>query len=70
MSISHRNVFCKVALLGRKRAYTGCTQTTTVPAEPVMGLYHLLDGVTNLKYKLLYFLTPKEKKFKEKGTSF
>ncbi len=23
-----------------------------------MGLYHLLDGITNLKYKLLYFLTP------------
>jgi len=36
----------------------------------LMGLYHLLDGITNLKYKLLYFLTPKEKKFKEKGTSF
>jgi hypothetical protein len=24
----------------------------------IMGLYHLLDGVTNLKCKLLYFLTP------------
>jgi hypothetical protein len=35
-----------------------------------MGLYHPLDGVTNLKYKLLYFLTPNTKKFKEKGTSF
>jgi hypothetical protein len=34
-----------------------------------MGLYRPLDGVTNLKYKLLYFLTPK-KNFKEKGTSF
>jgi hypothetical protein len=32
-----------------------------------MGLYHPLDGITNLKYKLLYFITPK---FKEKGTSF
>jgi hypothetical protein len=27
-------LFCKVAPLGRKRAYTGCTQTTAVPAEP------------------------------------
>jgi len=35
-----------------------------------MGLYHPLDGVTNLKYKLLYFLTPNKKNFKEKGTSF
>jgi hypothetical protein len=26
--------------------------------------------VTNLKYKLLFFLTPNKKKFKEKGTSF
>ncbi len=34
-----------------------------------MGLYHPLDGITNLKYKLLYFLTPNEKKFKEKGTT-
>ncbi len=29
-----------------------------------MGLYHPLDGVTNLKYKLLYFLTS-NKKIKE-----
>jgi hypothetical protein len=35
-----------------------------------LGLYHPLDGATNLKYKLLYFLTPNEKNFKEKGTSF
>jgi hypothetical protein len=35
-----------------------------------MGLYHPLDGVTNLKYKLLYFLTPNKKNFKEKGASF
>jgi hypothetical protein len=34
-----------------------------------MGLYHPLDGITTLKYKLLYFLTT-NKKFKEKGTSF
>ncbi len=26
-----------------------------------MGLYHPLDGVTNLKYKLLYFLLPNKK---------
>ncbi len=35
-----------------------------------MGLHHPLDGVTNLKYKLLYFLTPNKKNLKEKGTSF
>jgi hypothetical protein len=34
-----------------------------------MGLYHPLDGDTNLKYKLLGFLTP-NKKIKENGTSF
>jgi hypothetical protein len=34
-----------------------------------MGLYHPLDGVTNLKYKL-YFLTPIINNFKDKGTSF
>jgi hypothetical protein len=35
-----------------------------------MGLYHPLDGDTNLKYKLLCFLTPDKKNFKEKGNSF
>ncbi len=34
------------------------------------GLYHPLDGITNLKYKLLYFLSRNKKKFKEKDTSF
>ncbi len=35
-----------------------------------MGPYHPLDGITNLKYKLLYFLTPNKKEFKEKGKAF
>jgi hypothetical protein len=35
-----------------------------------IGLYHPLDGITNLKYKLLCFLTPNKKIYKEKGTSF
>jgi len=35
-----------------------------------MGLYHPLDGATNLKYKLLCFLTPDKKNFKEKGNGF
>jgi hypothetical protein len=35
-----------------------------------MGLYHPLDGITNLEYKLLYFLTRIKKNFQEKGTSF
>jgi hypothetical protein len=26
-----------------------------------MGLYHPPDGITDLKYKLLYFLTPNKK---------
>jgi hypothetical protein len=34
-----------------------------------MGLYHSLDGDTNLKYKLMCFLTP-NKKIKEKGILF
>ncbi len=34
-----------------------------------MGLYHPQGGDTNLKYKLLCFLTPNQKTFKEKGTS-
>jgi hypothetical protein len=35
-----------------------------------MGLYHALDGVTNLKYKLLYFLTPNKKITKRKAPAF
>ncbi len=37
---------------------------------PQMGLYHPLDGVTNLKYKLLYFLTPNKKNSKKKALAF
>jgi hypothetical protein len=36
--------------------------------QPI-GLYHPLDSITNLKYKLLCFLTP-NKKIIKKGTSF
>ncbi len=35
-----------------------------------MGLYNQLDGNTNLKYKMLCFLTPIKKKLKKKGTGF
>jgi hypothetical protein len=35
-----------------------------------MGVYHPLDGVTNLKYKLLYFLTPNKKISKRKALAF
>ena len=35
-----------------------------------IGLYHPLDGATNLKYKLLCFSTPNKQNFKEKGASF
>jgi hypothetical protein len=35
-----------------------------------MGLYHALDGVTNLKYRLLYFLTPNKNNSKRKALAF
>ncbi len=35
-----------------------------------MGLYHPLDGDTNLKYKLLCFLTPNKKNSKRKALAF
>ncbi len=35
-----------------------------------MGLYPPPDGITNLKYKLLYFLTPNKKKSKRKVLAF
>ena len=36
----------------------------------LMGLYHPLDGVTNLKYKLMHFLTPIKKNSKRKALAF
>jgi hypothetical protein len=36
----------------------------------LIGLYYPLDDITNLKYKLLCFLTLNKINFKEKGTSF
>jgi hypothetical protein len=36
-------------------------EINTLSNDVTMGLYHPLDGITNLKYKLLYFLTPDEK---------
>jgi hypothetical protein len=35
-----------------------------------MGLYHPLDGNTNLKYKLLCFLTPNKKNSKRKALAY
>jgi len=35
-----------------------------------MGLYRTLDGITNLKYKLLYFLTPNKKISKTEVLAF
>jgi hypothetical protein len=35
-----------------------------------MGLYHLLDVNTNLKYKLLCFLTPNKKNSTRKALAF
>ncbi len=39
----------------------------TVTRQLYIGLYHPLDGVTNLKYKLLCFLTPNKIILQEKG---
>jgi hypothetical protein len=36
----------------------------------LMGLYHPLDGITNLEYTLLCFLTPKKIIFQEEGATF
>ncbi len=36
----------------------------------VIGLFHPLDGITNLKYGLLCFLTPNKKKSKRKAIAF
>ncbi len=35
-----------------------------------IGLYHLLDGITNLKYMLLCSLTTKKISQREEGTNF
>jgi len=40
------------------------------PDQPSMGLYHPLDGVTNVKCKLLCFLTPNKKFSKRKALAF
>jgi hypothetical protein len=53
-----------------KRSGLQVSMSIFTPKFKRMGLYHPLDGATNLKYKLSYFLTPNKKKFKEKGTSF
>ncbi len=40
-------------------------QMETVPLVSTIGLYQPLDGITNLKYKLMRFLTPNKKFQKE-----
>jgi hypothetical protein len=53
---------------------TKCIQSskssTVRQAHPTMGLYHPLDGDSNLKYKLLGFLTPNKKISKGKALAF
>ncbi len=39
-------------------------------SDATTGLYHPLDGVTNLKYKLLCFFTPNNKFSKRKALAF
>jgi hypothetical protein len=54
-------------------AIKNCVDMTFLAASEIAasnGALSPLDGFTNLKYKLLYFLTPYKKNFKEKGTSF
>jgi hypothetical protein len=38
--------------------------------QKIKWLYHPLDGITNLKYKLLCFSTPNKNFFRENSTSF
>ncbi len=45
-------------------------QNVSVLELQSIGLYHPLDGATNLKYKLLCFLTPNKIIFQEKGATF
>ncbi len=49
-------------------------ENSSFPSESklkqTMGLYHPLDGITNLKYKLFYFLTTIEKISKRKALAF
>jgi hypothetical protein len=49
------------------RKWTNCSATTLGIA---MGVYRPPDGITNLKYKLLYFLTPNKKNSKRKALAF
>jgi len=44
------------AILANKESYFAMISQVLI-----MGLYHPLDGDTNLKYKLLCFLTPNKK---------
>ena len=72
MASSHISVYIS-SCVSLNKSVLYCTQVCQLlcySSSNPMGLYHPLDGVTNLKYKLLYFLTPNKKIFKEKGTSF
>jgi len=46
---------------GLKRSGLQVSMCIFTPKFNRMGLYHPLEGVTNLKYKLSYFLTPNKK---------
>ena len=59
----------KLFVFDNKYSLKDWSNSASLITNFTMGLYHPLDGVTNLKYKLLYFLTP-NKKLIEKGTSF
>ncbi len=52
---------CKLSIFDRIYSLKDWSNSASLITNFSMGLYHPLDGVTNLKCKLLYFLTPNKK---------
>ncbi len=63
-------VVAPVAVMAEVAVAAAVATVHAVVVVATLGLYHPLDGDTNLKYKLLCFLIPNKKDFKEKDTCF
>jgi hypothetical protein len=63
-------IWAQQPLLFFPHSARGGTQTLGRGNMSLIGLYNTLDGITNLKYKLLCFLTPNQKKTKRKVLAF
>jgi hypothetical protein len=59
-----------VKSLGKTWRLDFCQNDHSSNGNSSMGLYRPLDGITNLKYKLLYFVTPNKKISKRKALAF